>query len=261
MVAIALANKRDLLIADEPTTVLDVTVQAEILSLLAGLQREFGLAIMLITHDLSVVRSVSDRVILMRVGEHLETGTTEQVFQNPQHPYTRQLIDSEPKGDPVPFDARAEPLLNGQDVRVEFSLGKRHLFGSAATLVAVDDVTLTVHRGETLGIVGDSGSGKTLIRLIGHAARDIHVDGDRIGSLSAGELRPLRQRMQIVFQDPFSSLNPRMSVRQLVGQGLVINGVANARECDRLVERAFVEAGLDGSIKNRYPHEFSGGQR
>ena len=266
MIAIALANRPDLLIADEPTTALDVTVQAEILALLKELQAAHGMGLILISHDLTVVRKVSDRVVVMRLGEAVETGPTAQVFGKPGHPYTQALLASEPAGDP----AETEPgptLLAARGVTVSFVLKPRGLFGRPEKrLVAVNGLDLEVRRGETIGIVGESGSGKTtfakaLIRLITNTGGEITWKGTRIDGLDRAGLKPLRRHMQVVFQDPFGSLNPRMTVRQIVGEALIVNGMGDhARIRDRVAE-ALVEAGLTPDILNRFPHEFSGGQR
>lgn len=267
MIAIALANNPDLLIADEPTTALDVTVQAEILALLKDLQKKYGLSVILITHDLTVVEKISDEVVVMRLGEVVERGKTADVFKDPQHPYTRALIASEPSGDPVPYTAGKPPLLSAKDVRVEFLLRKKGFFGGhERKLVAVNDISLDVHPGETVGIVGESGSGKTtfgkaMIRLISNHGGEIHYGDTRIDTLDKQGLKPIRRHMQMVFQDPFASLNPRMTVRQLVGEGLIINKVGTSEDRRERIATALVDAGLDASIMNRFPHEFSGGQR
>lgn len=268
MIAIALANNPKLLIADEPTTALDVTVQAEILTLLKDMQTEYGLTIILITHDLTIVKKISDRVVVMRLGEVLETGITSEVFENPSHAYTRALIASEPSGSPVPHDAASPSILKADKLRVEFTLGSNSLFGrrKAKKLVAVNDISIDVKEGECVGIVGESGSGKTtlgkaLIRLIDNQGGDIKFRDTRIDTLGKSEMKPLRRDMQMVFQDPFSSLNPRMTVRQLVGEGLIINNIGTSAERRDRISEALIDSGLDASIVNRFPHEFSGGQR
>ena len=268
MIAIALANRPDILIADEPTTALDVTVQAQILNLIKELKNRYGMAVILITHDLTVVRQFADRVYVMQHGEVKEHNETQALFENPQHPYTRRLLSSEPKGIAQPLEENTGTILQGQGVRVVYTLKKGGLFRPQyVDLVAVDSLDLEVKRGETLGIVGESGSGKTtfghaLIRLTNSQAGQITFVGDRIDGLNRKQLRPYRNRMQVVFQDPFSSLNPRMSVRQLIEEGLIVNGIGSSTE-DRLarVKKALVDAGLPGHILSRFPHEFSGGQR
>lgn len=268
MIAMALANKPDLLIADEPTTALDVTVQAEILTLLKDLQKSHNMAVILITHDLTVVEKTSDNVVVMRYGEVVERGTTADVFSNPQHEYTRHLLASEPKGFPGVLDPNAAPLMEATDMRVSFQLASGGFFTRKYTeLVAVNDISLTLRRGETLGIVGESGSGKTtlgmaMIRLLSASKGKILFDGKEINGLSRKELRPLRTRMQVVFQDPFSSLNPRMIVGQIIEEGLIVNGIGqNAAEREELVGQALEDVQMPRDAAQRFPHEFSGGQR
>lgn len=269
MIAMALANKPDLLIADEPTTALDVTVQAEILSLLKSLQATHNMAVILITHDLTVVEKTSDDLVVMRYGQIVERGKTADVFANPQHSYTQHLLASEPKGEPDPLPEDAAPLMQAEDMRVVFQLSTGGLLSRRRTeLVAVDDITATIRRGETLGIVGESGSGKTTLgmAMIGlgaaHAMGKITFDGQRIDGLTRAQMRPLRTRIQVVFQDPFSSLNPRMIVRQILEEGLIVNGIGkDAREREHLVREALAEVQMDADAMTRFPHEFSGGQR
>lgn len=268
MIAMALANKPDLLIADEPTTALDVTVQAEILSLLKSLQKSHKMAVILITHDLTVVEKTSDKVVVMRYGEVVERGTTEGVFANPQHPYTKHLIASEPKGLPDPLAAQATPLMVAEDMRVAYRITHGGVFSRKRTdIVAVNDVSCTIRRGETLGIVGESGSGKTtlgmaMIRLLDANGGKITFDGQRIDSLNRQAMRPLRPRIQVVFQDPFSSLNPRMIIQQIIEEGLIVNGIGNSSADRRnLVARALEEVQMPSDAMQRFPHEFSGGQR
>ena len=266
MIAMALANDPDILIADEPTTALDVTIQAQILKLLKDLQARFGMAILFITHDLGIVRKLADRVAVMRAGEIVETGTVAALFANPCHPYTRELLAAEPKGDPPPEPADAQEIMVGDDLRVWFPL-QRGLFGRVISHVkAVDGVSVSVREGQTLGVVGESGSGKTtlglaLLRLLSSTGA-IRFDGQRIDDLPNNTLRPLRKAMQIVFQDPFGSLSPRLSVSEIVEEGLLAHGLAgdHAARRDRIVQ-ALEEVGLDPATQHRYPHEFSGGQR
>ena len=261
MIAMALANHPRLLIADEPTTALDVRVQAEILELIRALQVEHDIAVLLITHDLTVVRNYADRVAVMQHGALVEQGHTATLFANPQHPYTRQLLAAEPTGfaDPV---APGAPLIEAAAVRIAFP-GR----GKSAPTIAVHGADLQVARGEAVGIVGESGSGKTtlalaLTRLIEASGGEIRFAGEAIHRHDRRRMRPLRTRMQIVLQDPFASLNPRMSVRALVEEGLIVNRIGNSA-ADRLdrVNAALVAAGLPTDILNRFPHEFSGGQR
>ena len=268
MIAMALANEPDLLIADEPTTALDVTVQAEILTLMKRLQDKHGMAILLITHDLGVVRQTADRICVMRYGEIVERGTSEQIFNRPQHPYTKHLIDSEPSGRPLPLPEGRPVIMEGRDVRKVYKL-KHGAFWNRKTidLVAVNDVSLKVHSGETLGIVGESGSGKStlgmsLIRLQPVTAGEIEFMGKRIDPLSKREMRPLRTDIQVVFQDPFSSLNPRMIVRQIIAEGLVVNHIGKSdAERNERVRKALEEVQMPADVMDRFPHEFSGGQR
>ncbi|WEX74390.1 ABC transporter ATP-binding protein [Sinorhizobium numidicum] len=268
MIAMALANDPDVLIADEPTTALDVTVQAQILNLIRKLQQELGMAVILITHDLTVVRQFSDYVYVMQLGEVKEHNTTAALFANPLHAYTRRLLASEPSGAAKPLPDNAPIMLDGRDVRVSFMLRKGGFFKpELKELVAVDTLSLNLRRHETLGLVGESGSGKTtfgqaLIRLINTDGGQIFFDGEPIHNKSRNEMRPLRSRIQVVFQDPFSSLNPRMSVGQIIEEGLIVNGIGENRK-DRLkrVEEALVSAGMPANILSRFPHEFSGGQR
>ncbi|QKK27750.1 ABC transporter ATP-binding protein [Rhizobium hidalgonense] len=268
MIAMALANDPDVLIADEPTTALDVTVQAQILNLIRNLQKELGMAVILITHDLTVVRQFSDYVYVMQHGEVREHNVTEALFANPQHAYTRHLLASEPRGEANPLPEGSDIILDAKGVRVGFMM--RHgtfLKPEMRELVAVDSLSLTLRRHETLGLVGESGSGKTtfgqaILRLNTPQAGEIHFDRQPIHGLSRAEMRPFRARMQVVFQDPFSSLNPRMTIGQIIEEGLVVNrlGATRGERQDR-VREALVAAGMPGNILSRFPHEFSGGQR
>jgi peptide/nickel transport system ATP-binding protein len=268
MIAMALANRPDVLIADEPTTALDVTVQAQILHLIDDLKAKYGMGVILITHDLTVVRQFADHVYVMQHGEVRESGPTETVFSAPQHPYTRRLLASEPKGVANPLEAAQDTVLAGEKVKVEFTLRKGGVFkGTYVPLVAVDSLSLDVKRGETVGLVGESGSGKTtfgqaLIRLIKMDEGAVTFCGDRIDDKDRKGMRPYRSRMQIVFQDPFSSMNPRMSVGQIIAEGLMVNRIGNGA-ADRFerVKAALRDSGLPDTITHRFPHEFSGGQR
>ncbi|KQX40532.1 microcin ABC transporter ATP-binding protein [Devosia sp. Root436] len=269
MIAMALANRPDVLIADEPTTALDVTVQAQILNLIKDLKDKYGMAVILITHDLTIVRQFSDYVYVMQNGRVQEHNATEALFANPQHAYTRHLLASEPKGTALPLDDGAhETVLEGKEVKVSFTLKRGGFFNpDFFELKAVDNLDIKLMRHETLGIVGESGSGKTtfgqaLIRLIGNQGGQIWFDGERIDTKDRAAMRPLRSRMQIVFQDPFASLNPRMSIRQIIEEGLIVNTIgANGRERVERVRQALEDAGMPGNILQRFPHEFSGGQR
>ena len=266
MIAMALANRPDLLIADEPTTALDVTVQAQILKLLKDLQTKLGMAMLFITHDLNVVRRIADDVIVMRQGKIVEAGETASVFANPRHPYTRALLAAEPKGDPPPADHAAPMVASTDNLRVWFPIRKGFLRRTVAHVKAVDGVSLAIREGQTVGVVGESGSGKTtlglaILRLIRSEGPIVYC-GRAIDGLTSKAMRPLRREMQIVFQDPYGSLSPRMSVAEIVEEGLIAQGTKmNAAERRRVVERALADTGLDPSTLDRYPHEFSGGQR
>jgi peptide/nickel transport system ATP-binding protein len=268
MIAIALANRPEVLIADEPTTALDVTVQAQILNLIRDLKTRYGMAVILITHDLTVVRQFADRVYVMQHGEVKEHNTTAALFEAPKHPYTQRLLSAEPKGVAQPLEGDAPTILEGQGVRVVYALNRGGMFRPIKSeLVAVDGLSLNLKKGESFGLVGESGSGKTtfgqaLIRMVQAQAGEISFDGRRIDGLNRAQLRPFRSRMQVVFQDPFSSLNPRMSVRQVIEEGLIVNAIGSG-SADRLVrvKKALDDAGLPGNILSRFPHEFSGGQR
>ena len=266
MIAMALANNPDLLIADEPTTALDVTVQAQILKLLRDLQARHGMAILFITHDLGIVRRMADEVAVMKQGRVVETGATEQIFAAPRHDYTKMLIASEPSGAPPTADPEASEVLSAQNLKVWFPI-KKGFFGRAADYVkAVDGVSLALRKGQTLALVGESGSGKTtlglaLLRLIRSEGPIVYL-GRAIDGLSSREMRPLRKDMQIVFQDPYGSLSPRLSVAEIVEEGLLIqNRGLSADERRAIVAGALADTGLDPATMDRYPHEFSGGQR
>ena len=266
MIAMALANEPDLLIADEPTTALDVTIQAQILDLLAKLKDEFHMAMLLITHDLGIVRKMADRVCVMNSGEIVERGRAQQIFASPQHPYTKHLLASEPKGTPPPANAKAVTILEAKDLKVWFPIKRGFLRSIVGYIKAVDGIDLAVKEGQTLGVVGESGSGKTtlglaLLRLVSSEGPIVYL-GNRIDSYDSKRMRPLRRHMQIVFQDPYGSLSPRLSVGQIIEEGLVIqNHGLSQDERNACVARALKEVGLDPAWRDRYPHEFSGGQR
>jgi len=266
MIAMALANEPDLLIADEPTTALDVTVQAQILKLLKDLQARFGMALLLITHDLGVVRKMADRVCVMTQGEIVEAGAAREVFDRPRHPYTRHLLDAQPKGAPVVPADGTPVLMDGKNVKVWFPI-KAGLFRRVTGFIkAVDGIDLAVRAGETLGVVGESGSGKTtlglaLLRLV-ESQGVIVYDGKHLDRLTSRAMRPLRRELQIVFQDPYSSLSPRLTIGQIVEEGLKVHGLGgDAAGRRRLVEDALDAVALPRDVVDRYPHEFSGGMR
>jgi len=266
MIAMALANEPDLLIADEPTTALDVTVQAQILKLLKDLQARLGMAMLFITHDLGIVRKIADRVCVMQKGEIVEQGVAEEVFQRPQHPYTQALLHAEPRPDPAPAAPDAPVVISADDLKVHFPIKRGILRRTVGHIKAVDGVTVSIHQGETLGVVGESGSGKTtlglaLLRLISSDG-PIAFLGQRIDGLRFKQMRPLRADMQIVFQDPFGALSPRMSVADIVEEGIKVHqGHLDAAARESRVIAALTDVGLDPESRFRYPHEFSGGQR
>jgi microcin C transport system ATP-binding protein len=266
IIAMALANEPDLLIADEPTTALDVTVQAQILELLAELKREMGMALLLITHDLGVVRKMADRVNVMTKGKIVEHGPTEEVFTAPKHDYTKHLLASEPKGRSLGAPKDGPVVMETDGLKVWFPIKRGLLRRTVGYVKAVDGVSLSLRRGRTLGVVGESGSGKTtlglaMMRLLSSEGA-IRFEGRDIQDLKSKELRPLRRDMQIVFQDPYGSLSPRMSVSEIVGEGLKIQQPElTAEERRARVAQALSDVGLDPSMQDRYPHEFSGGQR
>jgi microcin C transport system ATP-binding protein len=265
MIAMALANEPELLIADEPTTALDVTIQQQILELLAQIQQKLGMAIVLISHDLNIVRRVADRVCVMHNGELLEQQDCHALFTSPQHEYTRALLAAEPEGTPAALAAPDEIVLRTHALKVWFAERKGLLQRVSRYHRAVDEIELQLARGETLGIVGESGSGKTtlalaILRLIGSQG-EIDFNGTRISGLKQKQLRPFRKQLQVVFQDPFGSLSPRMSVAEIIAEGLEVQGVTDQTEQDNRVCEALKDVGLDPEVRHRYPHEFSGGQR
>ncbi len=267
IIAMALANRPDLLIADEPTTALDVTVQAQILELLKELQKEFGMAVLFITHDLAVVRKYANRVCVMTQGEIVERGDTDEIFTAPQHSYTQHLLHAAPKGEPRPVPVQAAKVISANDLRVWFPIKRGVLRRTVDHVRAVNDVSLQLRAGETLGIVGESGSGKTtlglaLLRLLSSTG-SIDFNSVNISNLTNKQMRPLRQDLQIVFQDPFGSLSPRMSVGSIISEGLRLHKLLPDDRAERraLIETALQEVGLEGESQDRFPHEFSGGQR
>ncbi|MGY8810229.1 MAG: ABC transporter ATP-binding protein [Pseudomonadales bacterium] len=265
MIAMALANEPELLIADEPTTALDVTVQLKILDLLKELQQKLGMALLLISHDLNLVRKIAHRVCVMYQGRVVEENDCATLFKDPRHEYTQQLLAADPSGEPVPIEPGAKEILRAEQVRVWFPIKKGVLKRTVDHVKAVTDISFSLAQGQTLGIVGESGSGKTtlgmaLLRLL-DSTGVIECNGHRLDNLSQNEVRPLRREFQVVFQDPFGSLSPRMSIGQIVSEGLEIHRIGTAAEREQMVIQALQEVGLNPDTRHRYPHEFSGGQR
>ena len=265
MIAMALANGPELLIADEPTTALDVTIQAQILDLLMLLKQQDRMGMLFITHDLGIVRQIADRVCVMQDGKIVETGPTKDIFKAPQHPYTQKLLNAHSVGAPQPFDPSASVIAQATNAKIWFPIQRGVLKRTVGHVKAVNDVSLTLRAGETIGIVGESGSGKStlamaIMRLISFEGK-IAFDGRDIGALKTRDLRALRKDMQIVFQDPYGSLSPRMTCAQIIAEGLGVHGTPSGRSQEDLVEEILQEVGLDPEMQHRYPHEFSGGQR
>jgi len=265
MIAMALANGPELLIADEPTTALDVTIQAQILDLLMLLKQQDGMGMLFITHDLGIVRQIADRVCVMQDGKIVETGPTKDIFNAPQHSYTQKLLNAHSVGAPQPFDPSASVIAEAKNAKIWFPIQRGLLKRTVGHVKAVNDVSLTLRAGETIGIVGESGSGKStlamaIMRLISFQGK-IAFDGRDIGALKTRDLRALRKDMQIVFQDPYGSLSPRMTCAQIIAEGLGVHGTPSGRSQEDLVEEILQEVGLDPEMQHRYPHEFSGGQR
>jgi len=266
MIAMALANEPDMLIADEPTTALDVTIQAQILKLLKDLQARFGMAMLFITHDLGIVRRTADRVCVMQNGAIVEEGTVSGVFEEPQHAYTQRLLAAQPKGRKQPVPDSAPVVMAGDDVKVWFPIKAGVFRRTIDHIKAVDGIDVTIREGQTLGVVGESGSGKTTLGMallrLQHSEGAIRFEGQNLRDLSNKQLRPMRREMQVVFQDPYGSLSPRMSVGEIVGEGLKVHGLGStSAEREALVVDALEEVNLDPAARHRYPHEFSGGQR
>jgi microcin C transport system ATP-binding protein len=266
MIAMALANEPALFIADEPTTALDVTIQAQLLELLKDLQARFGMAMLMITHDLTIVRKVADRVMVMTQGEIVERGTVAEIFARPQHPYTKRLLASEPKGEPVAIEPPPPVAMETRNLKVWFPIRTGIVRRTVGYIKAVDGVDATVRQGETLGVVGESGSGKTtlalaLLRLVKSDGAIVYA-GHAIDGIGERAMRPLRRELQVVFQDPYASLSPRLSIAQIVEEGLKVHRIGADRAARRvLIREALQEVGLDPDAADRYPHEFSGGQR
>ncbi len=266
MIAMALANEPDLLIADEPTTAVDVTVQARLLKLLEDLRSRLNMSMLLITHDLRIVRKMADRVYVMYAGELVESGPVQRVFDQPQHPYTQRLLAAQPSGLPAAVAPDAPVVMQGRDIKVWFPVRRGVLRRTVDHVKAVDGITVRVREGQTVGVVGESGSGKTTLGLallrLEQSHGSIEFRGREIQSLRSKPLRPLRREMQIVFQDPFGSLSPRLSVAQIVGEGIEVHHLADSpADREQLIVNALTEVGIDPDSRDRYPHEFSGGQR
>ncbi len=271
MIAMALANEPELLIADEPTTALDVTVQKQVLELLKSLQEKLGMAILLITHDLNIVRQYADEVVVMHHGKVIEQQDTKALFESPKENYTQTLINADPEGSPIPIESNAKILLETKDLNIWFPIKKNFLGKTTQYFKAANDISISVKQGETLGIVGESGSGKTtlglsLVKLL-RSHGDIVFKQHKVHNLNQQQFRPLRKQIQIVFQDPYGSLSPRMSVQQIIEEGLIIHEEGNPKESDKVERReqkviqALKDVDLDPETRHRYPHEFSGGQR
>ncbi|MEA3291914.1 MAG: dipeptide ABC transporter ATP-binding protein, partial [Pseudomonadota bacterium] len=265
MITMALANEPGILIADEPTTALDVTIQAQILQLLRDLKEEMGMAMLLITHDLGIVEKVSDRVCVMSEGEIVEAGPTREIFTAPQHRCTRMLLEAEPSGRPAPAPADSPEIISAGGLRVWFPVKRGFMRRTVDHIKAVDDISFSLRAGHTVGVVGESGSGKTtlalaLLRLI-ESRGEIEFEGQRIDGVKSSQLKALRRRMQIVFQDPYGSLSPRLPVSEIVSEGLRAHRIGDEQSWDRRVMEMLDEVGIDPATRHRYPHEFSGGQR
>jgi len=266
MIAMALANEPDLLIADEPTTALDVTVQAQIMALLTEIQKRMQMAVLLISHDLGIVRRAADRVAVMYGGEIVETASTEKIFNNPEHEYTRKLVNAEPSGGPVELKPDITPILTTENLKVHFPI-KAGIFKRTVDCVrAVDGLSIQIRRGESLGVVGESGSGKStlafaILRVLKEATGAVRFEETRLDTLDRKRMRPMRREIQVVFQDPFGSLSPRMPVSEIVAEGLKIHKLGDETDREKQVVQAMEEVGLDPDSRHRYPHEFSGGQR
>ena len=265
MIAMALANKPDLLIADEPTTALDVTIQAQILELLAKIQKSEGMGMLFITHDLSVVRRIADRVCVMKGGEIIEEGVTNEIFESPKHAYTKKLLNAEPSGIPRPIIANAAKVIDIKNLRIWFPIVKGILRKVVGNVKAVNNANLNISEGETLGIVGESGSGKTtlalaIMRLISSKGH-ITFMGKKLDGLTNNQLKPIRRDIQMVFQDPYGSLSPRFTIEQIIAEGLDVHNLDEGQNRRKMVENILLEVGLEKEMIDRYPHEFSGGQR
>ncbi|MGA7433952.1 MAG: ABC transporter ATP-binding protein, partial [Xanthobacteraceae bacterium] len=266
MIAMALANEPDLLIADEPTTALDVTVQAQIIALLKDIQKRLKMSLLFITHDLGIVRKIAQHVCVMKDGKIVEAGTVDEVFSAPQHPYTKALLAAEPKPDPAPLQPNAPVVIDTEQLKVWFPILRGLMRKTVGHVKACDGLTISLRQGETLGVVGESGSGKStlgraILRLISSEG-GIAFMGNNLQGLTFKEMRPFRRNMQIVFQDPYGSLSPRMSVADIIKEGLWVHHPRlTARECDERIVKALEDVGLNPDTRFRFPHEFSGGQR
>ncbi len=265
MIALAMINQPKLLIADEPTTALDVTIQAEVLLLIKKLQKETGMAVLFITHDLGIVKKFAERMAVMKDGYIVEEGLTEDLFSSPAHEYTKTLLETEPGEQSPESDDKASSLMEFRNLRVHFPIQRGFFRRTIGFVKAVDDVSAHVRQGQTLGIVGESGSGKTtlgkaLLRLE-NSEGSIIFDGSPISDLAPGAIRPLRRKIQIIFQDPYGSLSPRMTAESIIGEGLGIHSIGNKSDREAMIIKAMEEVGLDSELRNRYPNQFSGGQR